>query len=691
MSTRQNLRLAATRAVLWLLVGVASTVTLVRYIRGLGATTALTDATPWGLWIGFDVLSGVALAAGGFVLAAAVYIFKLDRYHGMVRPAVLTAFLGYVAVALGLMVDLGRPWNIWRPILYWQTDSPLFEVAWCVMLYLTVLALEFAPVVFEGLQLNRAYRLMRRLTLPLVITGIALSTLHQSSLGTLFLLARDRLHPLWDSPLQPLLFFVSAVALGLAMVSTEAIVSAWLFKRRPEWPQVGGLTRVATFVLVGWAVLRLGDLAARGVLAEAGWGGWPAALFTVEMLIAAILPSVLFVLGRRRASNRMLGIGAVLAVCGMVLNRVSVGGLAHVPTTGEMYLPALTEIAVSLGLVAGMALIFLWCIEHLPVWEESPERADHFTPPVADARSRVFFGGEWFSPAHVAAASWIVGAIVGVGVLELFTAGGSDAQPTPIRSARATAAVRTVTQASWPAELRPVPAPDGLSQTPDGLTTALLIDGDRAGRAVLFDHMGHRARLGGEASCGRCHHRNLPLDRGTSCSVCHADMYRCTETFRHEAHVSVLGENRSCARCHPAQGGTLSRAATDCAECHGPETSWQPAAAGVSVAYEPEPGCVTCHSGDAARRFETPPSADVLARTAPGYRHVMHRLCIECHLTVEAAREPAAGPVLTRCAGCHPEDAGHLPAAIPGADASGRWTMVATGARVAAGGAGGSS
>ena len=231
MSTPVNVRLATTKAVLWLLVGVATAVAAVRYAYGLGLTTALTDLTPWGLWIGLDVMAGVALAAGGFVIAATVYVFHLERYHALVRPAVLTAFLGYVAVVLGLLVDLGRPWNIWRMTVHWQPTSALFEVGWCVMLYLTVLTLEFAPVVFEGLRWNRAFALLKRATLPLVIVGIALSTLHQSSLGTLLVIAPERLHPLWYSPILPLLFLVSAIGLGLATVVVEDVTSTWLYRR----------------------------------------------------------------------------------------------------------------------------------------------------------------------------------------------------------------------------------------------------------------------------------------------------------------------------------------------------------------------------------------------------------------------------------------------------------------------------
>jgi Ni/Fe-hydrogenase subunit HybB-like protein len=666
VNRRYDLRIVGLRAVLWALVGVATAVIVARYARGLGATTALSDANPWGLWIGFDVLSGVALAAGGFVLAAAVYIFRLERYHGFVRPAVLTAFLGYVAVALGLAVDLGRPWNIWRPILHWQTDSPLFEVAWCVMLYLTVLALEFAPVVFEGLAWNRAFQLMRRLTLPLVIVGIGLSTLHQSSLGTLFLLTRDRLYPLWDSPLQPLLFFVSAIALGLAMVTVEALVSSWIFRREPEWPQLRGLARAATVVVSIWAVVRLGDLAVRGDLRLATSWAWPTVLFAMEMLLVAGLPIVLYESARRKNVDALVGVGAVSVVAGTVLNRISVGGLAHVPHTGEMYVPAITELAVSVGLVSGMALIFLWCVEHLPVWESPPDRPDHFTRPAVEPATRVYVGGEGLGPIRVGTVAWVVGAVLGVVILETTTHDGASPRATPIGPVRSVAAVRVMSPDTWPARVEPIPEPATAEGAPEGVTAALLLDGDRAGRAVVFDHAGHQRRLGGDASCARCHHRNLPLDRGTSCGVCHRDMYACTDTFGHASHVDRLGGNRSCGRCHADAPDGLSRsAAVDCLECHGLNAGVpgvvRPAVSPEWLHGDPA-SCLECHRGPGRVRFREPPPAETVRGIAPGYRHVMHRLCITCHRVAEAERGSTDSPVLTRCGGCHPEDAGGQPA-----------------------------
>ncbi|MBU1651106.1 polysulfide reductase NrfD, partial [bacterium] len=199
MSRVQNFKL-----ILWIIIGLGAAVATARFMFGLGATTNLSDAVPWGLWIGFDVMSGVALAAGGFVLTATVYIFKLERYHAIVKPAVLTAFLGYIAVAVGLLFDLGLPWNIWHLIIFWNPHSPLFEVGWCVMLYLTVLLLEFFPVpAAEFSKLAKLRDFLLKLRLPLVIAGIALSTLHQSSLGSLFLIMPYNVHPLWYSPIMP--------------------------------------------------------------------------------------------------------------------------------------------------------------------------------------------------------------------------------------------------------------------------------------------------------------------------------------------------------------------------------------------------------------------------------------------------------------------------------------------------------
>ncbi|MHC4716263.1 MAG: NrfD/PsrC family molybdoenzyme membrane anchor subunit, partial [Planctomycetota bacterium] len=527
-----NNRLLVTKAVLWFLVGVATVIAAVRFTLGLGLTTALSDTTPWGMWIGFDVLSGVALAAGGFVIAATVHVFHLERYHGIVRPAILTAFLGYLAVITGLTVDLGRPWNLYQFFFHWNLHSPLFEVGMCVIFYTTVLALEFAPVGMESFRwAEPAVRLLRKLTLPLVIAGICLSTLHQSSLGTLFLLSEGRMNPLWYSPLLPPLFLISAIALGLGMVAFESLVSAWLYKREPEWPQLHGLTRAASVVLTLYLVLRIGDLVWRGQIGRALDGSWFASLFWVEMLISTIVPALLFRLPERHGGRWAIRWGAFLVVAGFVLHRANVGGISHIAMTGEVYVPALTELFISLGIVAGLGVIFLFFVEKLNVWEERPETSDRFTRPAVDPIGAQFIGSPWLGGGQRAALAWVVGAVLGVILGEAQLEQRHQPELQPVRSPRSVVVQVTPRLDGRGHDFDWVPPTmlASINETGDpSVQNAILIDSGGAGRFVLFGHTAHQQRLGGDASCGKCHHRNVPLDRGTSCVRCHRDMYRPT-------------------------------------------------------------------------------------------------------------------------------------------------------------------
>jgi Ni/Fe-hydrogenase subunit HybB-like protein len=200
--------------------------TFIRFTQGLGASTHLSDQFPWGIWISFDVLCGVMLAAGGFTLTAAVHILNIKRLHSIIRPTILTAFLGYILVCAALMFDLGKPYNIWHPLIMRNPHSVMFEVAYCVMLYTTVLALEFSPIVLERFNLQKPLKVVRAILIPLVICGVILSTLHQSSLGTLYLIVPEKLYPLWYTPLLPVFFFLSAIAVGLAMTIFESSMSS---------------------------------------------------------------------------------------------------------------------------------------------------------------------------------------------------------------------------------------------------------------------------------------------------------------------------------------------------------------------------------------------------------------------------------------------------------------------------------
>ena len=318
-------------------------------------------------------MSGVALAAGGFVVAATVYIFGRQRYHAFARPAILTALLGYAAVATGLLYDLGLPWHILNPVVHPQHHSVLFEVAMCVMLYLTVLFLEFSPVILEHPRfqrpwLMRLHALLKKVTIPLVITGIVLSTLHQSSLGSLFLIAPYRLHALWYSPYIWVLFFVSAVALGLAMVISESFFSAWLFGHKPKRELLGNLGRAASVVLLLYVLLRLGDLALRGKLDRALEPNGHAVLFWFELGVSALLPALLLQWRRVRESHGGLFGSAALVVLGMIGYRFDVCIVAFARPEDMPYFPSWMEIAVSIGIVAAAMLVFVFFVGHLRVY-----------------------------------------------------------------------------------------------------------------------------------------------------------------------------------------------------------------------------------------------------------------------------------------------------------------------------------
>jgi len=287
-------------------------VLIYRFRFGLGAATNLSQTSPWGLWIGLDVVSGVALAAGGYTMAATVYLFGLKKYQPMVRPAVLTGFLGYLFVVIGLLADLGSPWRLPVPVfLSFGTISVMFEVAWCVCLYSLVLAFEFLPPVFEWLGWSKAREFSIRFALPAIILGVVLSTLHQSSLGALFLMAKDKIHPLWYSPYIPIYFFISSIIAGLSMVIVESTLSHRAFHDQldPDAPVdldgiTTGLARGAAIVLFSYFFLKLQGFIDgwRWDLLPTKYGAW----FLVEMLGFVLAPALLFAGGARRGNLALI-------------------------------------------------------------------------------------------------------------------------------------------------------------------------------------------------------------------------------------------------------------------------------------------------------------------------------------------------------------------------------------------------
>jgi len=356
-----------------LVLAAGAVVTVLRYWKGLGAVTHLSDRFPWGLWVGFDVLCGVGLAAGGFTITTAVYVFNLKRFKPIVRPTIITAFLGYVLVAVGLMYDLGKPWNIWHPLVMWNPHSPMFEVSWCVMLYLTVLALEVSGMVFERLGWTRAARVQHAAIVPLVIAGAVISTLHQSSLGTFYLIMPAKLHPLWYSPYLPLMFYLSAIGGGLAMMIVESRLSSRALGRGLEMPLLVSIGK-ALFVALGvYGGARLLDLWSRGVLPLAFSGSREAFFFQLELAIGVILPMALLAFGAvRRNSGRLYG-AALLVVAGFIVNRLNVSITGLEGAQGAHYVPSIGEGIITLMLVGIGVAAFGLAVRFLPVMPEVEE------------------------------------------------------------------------------------------------------------------------------------------------------------------------------------------------------------------------------------------------------------------------------------------------------------------------------
>jgi Ni/Fe-hydrogenase subunit HybB-like protein len=373
--TQWQARLSFWHIVFYLVMAAGLYAAFVRITKGLGGATSLNDQFPWGLWIGFDVLSGVGLAAGGFTLAATVHIFNIERYKPILRPAILTAFLGYLLVILALMFDLGLPYRIWHPLVMWNPHSVMFEVGWCVTLYTTVLALEFAPVVLERLHWDKALKGMRMVLIPLVILGVILSTLHQSSLGSLYLIVPHKLYPLWYTSLLPVFFFVSALCAGLAMTIFESWHSSRAFGKQLEISLLSNMGRLLGVLLSVYLTMRFLDLLHRGALSLLLQRRPETYLFLLEF---ALFAAPTFLLLRRSVYSQASALYgcAVLVLFGFVANRLNISVTGMEAGSGVSYFPKWTEIAVTLFIVAFGFAIFRFAVQYLPIFEtETPSRS----------------------------------------------------------------------------------------------------------------------------------------------------------------------------------------------------------------------------------------------------------------------------------------------------------------------------
>jgi len=351
-----------------------------RFVYGLGSVTNLNQYSPWGLWIGFDVVTGVAFAGGAYVITFSVYVMRLEKYHPIVRATVLNGLLAYVFYAGALVLDLGRPWNVINPIIgnSFGYNSVLFLVSWHFMLYMMAEALEFSPAVAEWLGAKRARKILSSLTLGAVIFGVTLSTLHQSGLGALFLMAKPKIHPLWYTEFIPVLFFVSSIYAGLSMVILEGTITHRVFKaqiapgkRHSHDDLLLGLGKgaaIAMFVYYFFKALvflheRQWDLLATG------WGAW----YLVEVVGCVLIPCVMFVQAVKRRSVGLLRVAAVWALVGILLNRLNISVIAFNWYQPDRYVPSWQEYVVTATVVFTEIWVFRWIVLRMPVLREAHE------------------------------------------------------------------------------------------------------------------------------------------------------------------------------------------------------------------------------------------------------------------------------------------------------------------------------
>jgi Ni/Fe-hydrogenase subunit HybB-like protein len=330
---------------------------LTRLALGLGATTALNDAYPWGIWIGFD-FALIALSGVGFTMAAVVHIFHLHRFQPALRPALLAGLLGYVAVLLLLVLDLGRPDRFYHFILYWNLHSPLFEISWCVLLYSTVLMIEVSPDIFRWLGWQRPQRWVRWIMGPVTIIGVTLSTLHQSTLGTLYLNMPHRLDSLWWSPLLPLLFYVSSIMAGLSMAILVYRIAMRLWERDEQPSVISGLATGVVWVGLFYLVLRLGSLWWGGQMVHLLDSSPLAVALWVELAIGVVAPLVLLTAPALRRKSWVLWLAPTLVLLGVGFNRFNATLTAQTSPVVGVYSPHLFEWLSTIGILAGVALVW---------------------------------------------------------------------------------------------------------------------------------------------------------------------------------------------------------------------------------------------------------------------------------------------------------------------------------------------
>lgn len=626
-------RTRAFKDLLWFLALFGLVAAVFRLWFGLGATTNLSDMAPWGLWKILNMVAGVAISTSGFTVGFLVYVLRLERFRPFVKPAILIAFLGYGCSCLALLFDIGLPHRFWHPIFMWNINSFLFEVFWCVLLYFTVTAIELAPSILEKLKAEKAVKFLHRIAFVVVVVGISLSSLHHSSLGSLFLVTPQRLHALWYTPWLPLFFIISAMGSGLMFAVFVKMLWSWWYDRKsvfgattmknvpllenvdgidalskrsegPQFKMVRDLASIAAGILAVYLLLKIFDLFIHGAWPALLTGTWESWLYIFEMVVISVLPVTLILIPGTRRSPAAIGIAAFSASIGLALNRLDVGIFGYFRDTGVIYFPSLAEWALGLGVIAAAALVFFFIAENLPIFSENPpavrSRAGIFRQPFGTLRQiwNMVFMDSLHRVTLIAVFSTPLAFIL---MYPPYHQGGNPGE-----------------------RIKP-------SLGIDIERTVLRIDGNRRGVATVFEHADHQKRLGDSLSCVNCHHVSIPNDKSTPCSECHLFMNDSADIFNHDTHLEYVAEKESLGGIFPVNNS--------CFECH---------PAGGPKTVDNAKGCLDCHRQDMLPKDST--DQDIDLKMANSFREAMHQTCIECHTR---EKEKAGKEMLDNCGTCH--------------------------------------
>lgn len=592
--------------VLWAVAFAGLAAGIGRFAFGLGAATNMTDALPWGWWKVFNMVAGAALATSGFVVAAVIYIFQLKQYRSVARLSVLVGFLGYGSSLAALIFDIGLPHRGWHPFFMWNPHSFLFEVFWCVSIYWGVTALELLPIVTERFPLKKVTHWLHEKMLPFVVLGVTLSTMHHSSLGSLFMASPTRLHPLWHSLWIPPEFFVSAMGAGLSTIILLMLVVYWLYHRERDQAVIDGLAKGSAFFLGLYLVIKVADFTVNDKW-DFVFGPditWESLLFWLEISLQAVLPVTLLSLPSIRRSTLGLAIGTSSAFVGIILHRIDTGIVGYFRSSEAIYVPNVSELVVSFGVLSAAGLCFLFLVERFYIFDEPGGHADG----VAEAKlwtreeARAMLTGQ--GAQRVARILLVAFSLTWVALREQATG-----RYTPI--------------------LQPV---NGAVLAADVLRTKLRLDANRNGMVTDFDHKKHQQefqkiyKLEEKATCAKCHHLNLPNDNNTSCRRCHQDMELSTSMFRLDNHIDRFKKEEDYQKFLAVDLTDRKQAFEACFGCH--EKTMQ----GLK---------------DYQKKG--------FSHLAPGFQHAMHGSCLTCHRLREREKkeDPASPKSRGNCLFCH--------------------------------------